>query len=106
MTPQDDDKFSRLERALAETHRSRHEPVLGPELAHAVMRDIHRSAGHALRSARGRGGIESVVWRTAMVMAGLAALVVAAALWYAGTERGALTALVTEEFDEVSALGE
>jgi anti-sigma-K factor RskA len=106
MTPQDDDIFTRLERALAEAHRSRTESVLGPDLAHAVMRDIHRLTAHGAQSEPGRGWIDGVVWRIAMVTAGFAAIVAVSAMWYAATDRGTFTALVAEEFDEVSAFGE
>jgi anti-sigma-K factor RskA len=106
MTRQDDDKFAQLERVLADAHRSRSEPALGPELAQAVMRDIHGLSDRRRSSRPESGWIESVVWRSAMATAGLAAFLVVAAVWYTASERGEQPALLAEEFDEDSAFGE
>ena len=106
MTAHDDDKYDQLERALAEVHRSRTEPVLGPDLAQAVMRDVYRLFRQKLQSEEKRGGVDSVVWRAAVMTAGFAAVFVMAAMWYVGTERGELSALVAEEVDEAATFGE
>jgi hypothetical protein len=100
MTRQDDDAFNRLERVLAEAHQLRSEPVLGPEFARDVMRDIHAPFPVT------NGAVERSVWQVALVAAGFAAVFTATALWYAGTEEGAGATLVAEEFDEVSGLGD
>ncbi|HYM37012.1 MAG TPA: hypothetical protein VES96_01265 [Nitrospiraceae bacterium] len=96
MTQRSDEDFNKLERALAEAHRSRQEPVLGRDWIQHVMRDIRLEEA---RSATLFGGIALVVWRGAAVAATVALIVAASALVYTGQSEGELTALLSDELE-------
>lgn len=98
MTRLSDEDLDKLERALAESHRSRQEPSLGADWVRHVMQDIRREAagtGPAMPSA----GIARAVWRTAAVAAVLAVIVVGSVLVYTGQDTVELAALLSEEFE-------
>lgn len=105
MAPRNDEDLERLERALAEAHRSGHEPELGRDWARQVMQDVRRE----LAGRRHPGefpGIDRLVWRSAVVAVGFAIILAGAAALYVGTEPVEFAALVAEEVDVIPAFGE
>ena len=98
MTRLSDEDLNKVERALAEAHRSRQEPALSEDWARHVMRDIRRGAAgsrHLMPSA----GLARVVWRAAAVAAMLAMIFAGSVLVYSGKDKLELTALLSHEFD-------
>ncbi len=98
MTRLSDEDLNKLERALAEAHRSRQEPALGADWARHVMWDIRREAaghGQPMKSA----WIDHAVWRGAAVASVLALIFAVSALVYS-TNRDAveIAALLSDEF--------
>lgn len=98
MTRLNDENLDKLERALAEAHRSQQAPALGPDWTNHVMRDIRQQAGgHKQR--RPVTWIDTLVWRTAAVAATLA-LVFAGSAWvYTDKDTGELTAMLADDLD-------
>jgi hypothetical protein len=97
MTRRSEDNLSKLERALAETHRCPQEPVLGGDWADRVMRDVRRGATGPADAMTARGMVRAV-WRVAAVAA-VVALSVAASVWvHNGGEAVELIAL-SDEFE-------
>ena len=103
MTRRSDEDLIKLERALAEAHRSRQEPALGADWVRHVMRDVRREEE---RAAMPFAGIAFVVWRGAAVAATVALIVAASALVYTGQSEGELTALLSEDLEVGAPLGE
>ena len=98
MTRLSDEDLNKLDRALAEAHRSRQDPALGTDWARHVMQDIRRkAAGH--RPAMPFAGLARVVWRAAAVAAMLAMIFAGSVLVYSGKDKLELTALLSHEFD-------
>ena len=103
MTRLSDENLDKLERALAETHRSQQAPVLGPDWTSDVMRDIRQKAGRR-RHQRPVTWIDSLVWRTAAVAATLA-LVFAGSAWvYTDKDTGELTTMLVDDLDTAETL--
>ena len=93
-----DEDLNKVERALAEAHRSRQEPVLGADWAHDVMRDIRQeTAGRGL--AMPTTGIARIVWQGAAAAAVLALILCATALIDNSREPVELTALLSDELE-------
>lgn len=105
MTRLNDDDLKKVERALAEAHRSRQDPVFGPDWAHHVMRDIRRLANGSGRSMVSLG-LERFVWRTAAVAAVLALVFTGSVLLYTDRDTVELTSLLSNEVDAVAPLSE
>jgi hypothetical protein len=103
MMPRSDDDLAKLERSLAEAHRIRQEPTLGPDWLRHVMRDIRREAA---QPAMPFAGIAFVVWRGAAVAASIALIAAASAMMYVGQSDGELTALLSDELEAGTPLGE
>lgn len=98
MTRLSDEDLNKLERALAEAHRSRQEPALGEDWAQHVMQDIRREAvGH--RHLVQFTWIDGLVWRAAAVAAVLALIFAGSVLVYSGKDTLELAALLSDEFD-------
>jgi hypothetical protein len=98
MTTLNDDDLKKIERALADAHRSRQTPLLGADWSFRVMRDIRREAGAQgpwIRSL----GLDRLVWRTAAVAAVLALVFTGSVFLYINGEAVDLTALLSGEFD-------
>jgi len=96
MTRLSDEDLNKVERALAEAHRSCQEPVLGGDWAQDVMRDIRQGAagrGHAIPLT----GIYGIVWQGAAAAAVLALIVSATGLVYSSRDPVDLTALLSDE---------
>src|SRR5688572_19395833 len=98
MTPLSDEDLNKLERALAEGHRSRQEPSLGADWVRDLMQDIRREAAGRQNSMQFPGN-PLLVWRTAAVAAVLALIVAGSVLVYAGKDTVELAALLSEEFE-------
>lgn len=99
MTRLSDEDLNKLERALAEAHRSREEPALGEDWARQVMQDIRQGTarhGQPVKST----GIDYLVWRAA-ALAAVFALIFAASVLVYSTDRDAveLASLLSGEFD-------
>ena len=93
-----DEDLNKLERALAEAHRSRQEPALGADWARHVMRDIRREAtGH--RSLMQSTWIDRFVWRAAAVAAMLAMIFAGSVLVYSGKDTREFAALLSDELE-------
>ena len=103
MTRRSDEDLEKLERALAEAHRSRQEPALDADWARHVMRDILREEEQA---AMPFAGIAFAVWRGAAVAATVALVVAASSLVYTGQGEGELTALVSDDLEAAASLSE
>lgn len=103
MTRRSDEDAAKLERALAEAHRSRREPALGVDWVRHVMQDIRREEE---RAAMPFAGLAFVVWRGAAVAATVALIVAASALVYTGQGEGELTALLSDDLEAAASLGE
>ncbi|MGH2396444.1 MAG: hypothetical protein ACRDFW_05540 [bacterium] len=98
MTRLSDEDLNKVERALAEAHRSRQEPALGEDWGRHIMRDIRQgAAGH--RHAMPSAGLARVVWRGAAVAALLALLFAGSVFVYSSKDAVELTALLSHEFD-------
>ena len=98
MTRLSDEDLNKLERALAEAHRSRQEPSLGADWVGHVMQDIRREAA-GRRNSMQFPGIPLLVWRTAAVAAGLAVVLAGSVLVYTGQDTIELAGLLSEEFE-------
>ena len=94
--------MAHLERTLAKVHRDREVPPLDPDWAQTVMRDIRREAAHSPKEAG--AWVELCVWRSAAAAAAFAALLAGSAFFYAGTDQGELTALLSEDLEPGPAL--
>ncbi len=105
MTRLNDDDLKKVERVLAEAHRSRQDPVFGSDWAHHVMRDIRRLANGSGRSMVSLG-LERFVWRTAAVAAVLALVFTGSVLLYTDRDTVELTSLLSNEVDAVAPLSE
>ena len=98
MTRLSDEDLNKLERALAEAHRSRQEPALGADWARHVMRDIRReAAGH--RHLMQSTWIDRFVWRAAAVAAMLAMIFAGSVLVYSGKDTREFSALLSDELE-------
>ena len=102
MTRRSDEDLAKLERALAEAHRSRREPAFGADWVRHVMRDIRQEERVAMPFA----GVAFVVWRGAAVAATVALIVAASALVYTGQDEGELTALLSDDLEAAASLSE
>ena len=105
MTRLIDDNLKKVERALAEAHRARQEPSLGPDWSLRLMRDIRREANGHRQSMMARG-LDQLVWRTAAVAAVLALVFTGSVLFYSNRDAAELTALLSNEIDMVLPLSE
>ena len=105
MTRLNDDNLKKIERALAEAHRSRQEPSLGPDWTFRVMRDIRRESAEHGQSMIALG-LDRLVWRTAAVAAVLALVFSGSVLFYSNRDAVELTALLSNELDVVMPLSE
>ena len=105
MTRLNDDNLKKIERALAEAHRSRQEPSLGPDWSLHLMQDIRREANGPQQSRIARG-LDQLVWRTAAVAAALALVFTGSVLFYSNRDAAELTALLSNEVDVVVSLSE
>lgn len=103
MTQRSDKDLAKLERALAEAHRSRREPALGPDWVRHVMQDIRLEEA---QPAMPFAGLAFVVWRGAAVAASIALIAAASAMMYASQSEGELTALLSEELEAGAPLSE
>jgi hypothetical protein len=103
MTRRSDEDLEKLERALAEAHRSRQEPAFGADWTRHVMRDIRCEEE---RAAMPFAGIAFAVWRGAAVAATVALIVAASSLVYTGQGEGELTALLSDDLEAAAALSE
>ena len=103
MIRRSDDDAAKLERALAEAHRSRQVPAFGADWVHHVMRDVRREKE---RAAMPFAGIAFVVWRGAAVAATVALIVAASSLVYTGQGEGELTALLSDDLEAAASLSE
>lgn len=102
MTIRSKEDLDRLERGLVETHRARPTPLLGPEWAQRVMRDVRRdAAGIAGKRA---AWVELYIWRTAAAAAVFAVIFAGSLFVYTGAEKGELTLLLSEEWETAPAL--
>jgi hypothetical protein len=105
MTRLRDEDLNKLERALAEAHRSRQEPSLDADWVRDLMQDVRREAA-------GPGqvvpfpGIAHTVRRAAAIAAVLALILVGSVLVYTGQDTVELAALLSEEFETGEPLGE
>jgi len=98
MTRLSDQDLNKLERALAEAHRSRQEPALGEDWARHVMRDIRQgAAGH--RGMLQFTGIDLLVWRAAAVAAVLAMSFAGSVLVHTGQDTVELASLLSDAFE-------
>ena len=98
MTRLSDEDLDKLERALAESHRSRQEPSLGADWVRHVMQDVRReAAGPGLMMPS--PGIAHTVRRAAAIAAVLALILVGSVLVYTGQDTVELAALLSEEFE-------
>ena len=105
MTRLNDDNLKKVERALTEAHRSRHEPSLGADWTFRVMRDIQReAAGHGQSMIA--LGLDRLVWRTAAAAAVRALVFSGSVLFYADQDAVELNALLSNEVEIVAPLGE
>lgn len=103
MTRRSDEEVDRLEQILAEVHRSRPDPVLGPKWAQQIMREIRRGAAsrrQPIRSTR----IEGVVWRAALIAVMLAMIVTGSAMFYVAQDGGLDAASASDELETVMSL--
>jgi len=98
MTRLSDEDLNKLERALAESHRSRQEPSLGADWVRHVMQDVRREAARP-RQALLSAGIAYTVRQAAAVAAALALILVGSVLVYTGQDTVELAALLSEEFE-------
>lgn len=100
-----DEDLNKLERALAEAHRSGQEPTLGADWARHVMRDIRREAvGH--RHLMQSTWIDRLVWQAAAVAAVLALIFAGSVLVYSGKDTVELAALLSDELEAGAPLAE
>ena len=98
MTQLNDEQLKKVERALAEAHRSRQAPVLGADWSLHVMQDIRRDAAEPGPSTI-LSGFDRLVWRTAAVAAVLA-LIFTGSVWLTTNQDTVeLTALLSSELD-------
>jgi hypothetical protein len=100
-----DKDLEKVERVLAETHRTRHVPLLGPAWTQRVMRDIRSGAIREGNGNAGRG-VEQLVWRTAAVAAAVAVVLTASIVAVSWTGSSESAGLLAEEFESVSLLPE
>jgi len=105
MTRLNDDNLKKVERALAEAHRARQEPSLGPDWSLHLMRDLRREANGHRQSMMARG-LDQLVWRTAAVAAVLALVFTGSVLFYTNRDAVELTALLSNDLDVVMPLSE
>ena len=102
MTERNPKHLDRLEQGLANVHRDREAPPLDAGWAQGVMRDIRRAAAPSRNDPGAR--VELCVWRSAAAAAVFAALLAGSAFFYAGTDQGELTALLSEDLEPSPAL--
>lgn len=98
MTQLNEEDLDKLERALAEAHRSRQDPSLGADWARHVMRDIRQGA-IAHRQPMMSTWIDRLVWRAAAVAAVLALIFASSVVVYSSKDRVELASLLSDEFD-------
>lgn len=98
MTPLSDQDLEKLERALAEAHRSRPEPSLGAAWTGQVLRDIRREAARPWR-AMASPGIARLLRRVAAIAAVLALVLAGFLVVDAGEDTVELAALLSEEVE-------
>ena len=98
MTRLNDENIDKLERALAEAHRSRQQPSLGADWARHVMRDIRQGAAEH-RYPMMATWIDRLVWRAAAVAAVLALIFASSVVVYSGKDTVELASLLSDEFD-------
>lgn len=103
MIPRREEDLRKVERALAEAHRARPDPVLEKEWAQRVMSEIRQDAG-GHRPPILSSWIEGVVWRAASIAVMLAVILAGSAMFYAGQDEGVAAALASDEFDAVVSL--
>ena len=105
MTRLSDEDLNKLERALAEAHRSREEPSLGQDWAGQVMQYIRRNAampGRVMPST----GIVGIMRRAAAIAVVLALVLAGFLLVDTGQDTVELAALLSEEFETGEHLSE
>lgn len=105
MTRLTDEDFNKLERALAEAHRSREEPSLDADWVRCVMEDIRRHAARPWRVIPSLG-IARIVRRAAAIAAVLALVLAGSLLVYTGEDTVELAALLSEEVEPGEPAGE
>lgn len=105
MTRLTDEDLNKLERALAEAHRSREEPSLGADWVDHVMRDIRRDAARPW-PVMASPGIARIVRRAAAIAALLALVLAGSLLVYNDQDTVELAALLSEEVEAGEPAGE
>lgn len=98
MTRLSDEELNKLERALAEAHRSHREPALDADWVRHVMQDIHRGAARPW-PVMPSPGIARIVRRAAAIAAVLTLVLAGFLLVSTGEDPVELAALLSEEVE-------
>ncbi|HKW85849.1 MAG TPA: hypothetical protein VJM82_02155 [Nitrospiraceae bacterium] len=98
MTRLNDEDLDKLERALAEAHRSRQQPSLGVGWDRHVLRDIRQGAAEH-RYPMMSTWIDRLVWRAAAAAAVLALVFAGSVAVYSSKDTVELASLLSDEFD-------
>ena len=101
-----DDEINKLERALAETYRSRSDVPFGEvNVTQDVMRTIRRSAGEGGRWIPSVV-LDQIVWRTATIAAAVVLVVTILAVGMFQPTAGESAGLLAEEFESTPLFGD
>ena len=101
-----DDTIHKLERALAESYRTRSElPFDALDVTQAVMRDIRRSTGEKERWTPSVV-LDQLVWRAATITAAVVLMVTVITVGLFRPQVGENPGLLAEEFESVPLFGD